>query len=269
MRDTVIEPFQLLQKRMGVKKPGKKLLETHPAGFIAYDLLYSDGHLVLDETLEERRARLLALCRMAGWPVSRQFEVAGSDDVQRAFERARAHGNEGLVLKRRGSSYEYGQRNKSWLKVKEPGGSLDTVIMYAHAGSGRRGGLYSDFTLGIRVDEDARYSEQFVPIGKAYGGYSDEELKRLNRRIKELAVERFGPTLSLMPGIVVELEFDAIQRNARTKAGYSLRLPRFRAIRWDLSAADTDTLAEVERLYQERMRRPAVAGGEHRPVLYP
>ena len=264
-----IQPFQRLQKRMGVKKPGKKLLAEHPVIFIAYDLLFLDGVTVLDLPLLQRRSRLETLCARTGIPCSRQHDITSSDDIEQLFQLALVHGNEGLMLKRRDSVYEYGQRNRSWLKVKQPGGSLDTVIMYAHAGSGRRGGTYSDFTLGIRVDEDERYEEQFIPIGKAYGGYTDEELKKLNRRIKELAVERFGPTLSLRPGIVVEVEFDDIQINRRTKAGYTLRLPRFRAIRWDLSAADTDTLADVERLYRKRAERGGSVDLSTNPVLFP
>lgn len=268
LEDGRIQPFQRLQKRMGVKKPGKKLLDEHPVRFIAYDLLFLDGEEVIDQPLHLRRRRLEEFCAQTGLPCSRQHEVASVADIERLFRQALEHGNEGLMLKRLESTYEYGQRNKSWLKVKQPGGSLDTVIMYAHAGSGRRGGTYSDFTLGIRVDEDERYEEQFIPIGKAYGGYTDEELKKLNRRIKELAVERFGPTLSLRPGIVVEVEFDDIQVNRRTKAGYTLRLPRFRSIRWDLSPADTDTLADVEGLYRQRAERSGDADPSRSPVLF-
>ncbi|TVQ66346.1 MAG: hypothetical protein EA363_13090 [Balneolaceae bacterium] len=268
LEDGRIQPFQRLQKRMGVKKPGRKLLAEHPVRFIAYDLLFLNGEEVIDLPLHKRRRLLEEFCAQTGLPCSRQHEIASAADIERLFRQALEHGNEGLMLKRRDSTYEYGQRNKSWLKVKQPGGSLDTVIMYAHAGSGRRGGTYSDFTLGIRVDEDERYEEQFIPIGKAYGGYTDEELKKLNRRIKELAVERFGPTLSLRPGIVVEVEFDDIQVNRRTKAGYTLRLPRFRSIRWDLSPADTDTLADVERLYRKRAERSGDADPSNSPVLF-
>lgn len=159
------------------------------------------------------------------------------------------------MLKKKNSAYEYGQRRKSWLKVKKPVGTLDTVIMYAHAGSGKRGGYYSDFTLGIRVKEDERYEEEFIPIGKAYGGYSNKEMVKLNKQIKELAVEKYGPTLGLIPKIIVELEFDDIRVNKRTKANYTLRLPRFKAIRWDLGPKDADTLKDVERMYREKINR--------------
>lgn len=254
-KDDTILPFQLLQKRMGIKKPGKKILEKYPVLFIAYDLLFTDGKPIFDLKLPARRKLLEKLSKKHHLPTSVQFEISGNDDIEYLFNRALRHGNEGLMLKHKESKYEYGQRRKSWLKVKKPGGSFDTVVMYAHAGSGKRGGTYSDFTLGISVKEDERYEEEFIPIGKAYGGYTDEELKKINQRVKELTVERYGPTLGLIPKLVVEIEFDDIQINRRTKAGYTLRLPRFKAIRWDLGPEDVDTLKTVEKMYQEKLQQ--------------
>ncbi len=262
-----IQPFQLLQKRMGLKKPSKKILKELPVLFIAYDLLYLDDSPIFDKSLEQRREKLEILSEKYNIPVSNQFELSDSDILDELFDRAIAHGNEGLMLKKRGSVYEYGQRGKTWLKVKKPGGTLDTVIMYAHAGSGKRGGLYSDFTLGISVKNDDRYEEEFIPIGKAYGGYTDDELKKMNSEIKKLTVERYGPTLGLIPGLMVELEFDDIQMNKRTKAGYTLRLPRFKRIRWDLSPEDADTLTEVERLYKIRVEKERLVQGNN-PSFY-
>src|SRR5699024_5047410 len=220
------------------------------------------------KTLNERRSVLNTLSQEYQLPITNQFEITGRNGVDKLFDRALAHGNEGLMLKRKDSTYEYGQRRKSWLKVKKPGGTLDTVIMYAHAGSGKRGGYYSDFTLGIRVAEDERYEEEFIPIGKAYGGFTDEEMKRINKRIKDLTVEKYGPTLGLIPKIVVELEFDDIQVNKRTKANYTLRLPRFKAIRWDLSPEDTDTLKEVDRMYEQKIRRKRLKQAENPSFLF-
>jgi DNA ligase-1 len=267
-KDNTILPFQLLQKRMGVKKPSKKLLEQYPVLFIAYDLLYLDGDSLFDENLMERRKQLEKLAEEASIPLSTQMEISNEDDVEELFDRALAHGNEGLMLKRKDSTYEYGQRRKSWLKVKKPSGSLDTVILYAHAGSGKRGGTYSDFTLGISVKDDERYEEEFIPIGKAYGGYTNEELAELNKRIKTLTLERFGPTLLLKPELVVELEFEDIQVNKRTKAKYTLRLPRFKAIRWDLSPADADTLKDVERMYEEKLAAEREGQGQNPSFIW-
>ena len=142
------------------------------------------------------------------------------------------------------------------------------MILYAHAGSGKRGGTYSDFTLGISVKDDDRYEEEFIPIGKAYGGYSNEELAEMNKRIKGLILERFGPTLLLKPEIMVELEFEDIQINKRTKAKYTLRLPRFKGIRWDLSPSDADTLKDVERMFEEKLAQAREGQGKNPSFIW-
>jgi len=267
--DNTIRPFQFLQKRMGVKKPGKKILERYPVLFVAYDLIYHDDQPCFELPLIKRRNQLEQVASQFNLPITSQFNIESREDIDKHFEMALKHGNEGLVLKRSDSAYEYGQRRKSWLKVKKPGGTLDTVIMYAHAGSGKRGGYYSDFTLGISVREDERYEEEFIPIGKAYGGYTDDELVLMNEKISELAVDRYGPTLALRPGLMVEIEFDDIQVNKRTKANYTLRLPRFKAIRWDLSPDDADTLKDVERLYQKKLNDERLPQHENPSFLYP
>lgn len=254
-KDNTIMPFQLLQKRMGVKKPSATLLSELPVLFISYDVLFENGTPIFDKKLEDRRVILEELSKEHTLPITSQIQVKDHQHIEELFNRALAHGNEGLMLKRKDSTYEYGQRRKSWLKVKKPSGSLDTVILYAHAGSGKRGGTYSDFTLGISVKDDERYEEEFIPIGKAYGGYSNEELTEMNKRIKSLTQERFGPTVLLKPELMVELEFEDIQINKRTKAKYTLRLPRFKAIRWDLSPSDADTLKDVERMFEEKLQK--------------
>lgn len=258
-RDDKIMSFQHLQKRMGIKKPGKKVLSEYPVIFVSYDLLFIDGNPFFSNTLSDRRRRLEEIAKTYHIPITTQQELADEGSIEKLYNRALEHGNEGLMLKHKESTYKYGLRGKSWLKVKKPGGSLDTVIMYAHAGSGKRGGLYSDFTLGISVKEDDRYEEEFIPIGKAYGGYTDSELKKLNQKIKELSVEKYGPTLGLIPEIVVEIEFDDIRENKRTKAGYTLRFPRFKRIRWDLSPDDVDTIKDVEIRFIEKLNHPALS----------
>jgi len=268
-KDDRIQPFQLLQKRMGVKKPDRSLLDKYPVVFVAFDLLYSQNKPLFDRPLTDRRQKLEALCSRFNIPYTRQFTVTGREDVVKLFELALEHGNEGLMLKKKKSIYEYGQRRKSWLKVKKPGGSLDTVIMYAHTGSGKRGGYYSDFTLGIRVAEDDRYEEEFIPIGKAYGGYTDDEMKQLNKKIKNITAEKYGPTLGLFPEIVVELEFDDIQVNKRTKANYTLRFPRFKAIRWDLGPKDVDTLKNVEQLYEQKLNKQRLPQSKNPSIIAP
>lgn len=254
-KNNTILPFQLLQKRMGLKKPSTKILTQYPVIFISYDVLYFENQPVFEKSLETRRNLLNEISVNYGIPISIQTEIKNEEHVKVLFDQALANGNEGLMLKLKSSTYEYGQRKKSWLKVKQPSGSLDTILMYAHAGSGKRGGTYSDFTLGVSVKDDDRYEEEFIPIGKAYGGYTNKELEEINKKLKEITVERYGPTLGLLPEIVVELEFDAIQVNKRTKAKFTLRLPRFKAIRWDLTPKDVDTLRDVEKMYSQKLEQ--------------
>lgn len=254
-KNNTIQPFQWLQKRMGVKDPNSKLLKEHPVIFVAFDILYHNGETLFKRTLTDRLNILDQLCNKYDIRRVSRFELKSVKDVESLFELAISHGNEGLVLKKSESLYEFGQRKRTWLKVKKPGGSIDTVILYAHAGNGKRGGTYSDFTLGVKVDDPEEYGQEFIPIGKAYGGYTDEELERLNSEIRPLILEKFGPTLMLKPKIVVEIEFDEIQVNKRTKAGFTLRFPRFRAIRWDKPASEVDTLSEISRLYELKSNR--------------
>jgi DNA ligase-1 len=119
------------------------------------------------------------------------------------------------------------------------------------------------------VRDDERYEQEFIPIGKAYGGYTDEELHQLNDKISELKVARYGPTLALKPSLMVEIEFDDVQVNNRTKAGYTLRLPRFRSIRWDLGPDDTDTLRDVDQLYRQKLNRDRKKQGDDPSFVYP
>lgn len=267
-KDNTIQPFQMLQKRMGVKKPSKKLLAEVPVLFISYDVLYFENKSLFDLPLVDRRKYLQKIGDRFQIPITSQMEITSKTDVEKLFQRAINHGNEGLMLKRKDSVYEYGQRRKSWLKVKKPSGSLDTVLLYAHAGSGKRGGLYSDFTLGISVKDDDRYEEEFVPIGKAYGGYSNEELKKLNLLIKELTLERFGPTVLLKPHLVIELEYEDVQVNNRTKAKFTLRFPRFKAIRWDLSLSDVDSLKDVEQQYQHKINAKHISQNTNPSIIF-
>ena len=240
---------------MGVKKPSKELMGKYPVLFIVYDLLYLDQKETVSQSLIQRRISLQKLAKKYEFPISKQHSVDSKNQVEQLFEQALAHGNEGLMLKEKNAPYSFGERKNHWLKVKRPSGSIDTVILYAQAGSGKRGGSYSDFTLGVSVKEDPRYEEEFIPIGKAYGGYTDQEWKDLNKAIKGCIIDRFGPTAQLRPEIVVELEFEAIQPNPRTKAKYTLRFPRFKAIRWDLSPKDVDSLEQVEMLFREHQSK--------------
>lgn len=242
--------FNALQQRLGVKSPKLSLIQSYPVHFVAYDLLFNEEQVLFDRPFKLRRTGLETFCKTHGISVSETHSVKSSDEIKTLFQKIRESGHEGLMLKTAEGTYASGQRKKTWMKVKEPARSLTTAILYAHSGSGKRGGYYSDFTLGVRIS--VATDSPFVPIGKAYGGYTDDDLKKLNQALKTAALERFGPTLMVKPEIVVELEFDEIQLNPRTKAGFSLRFPRFKRIRWDLSAPDADTLEEVRSRYKNR-----------------
>jgi len=246
-------PFSALQQRLARKEVPLFLPLETPAAFIAYDLLLRDGRELLDRPIEERRVELERLLAAAGEPllVAPQFTVAGRDELERLFEQARARGNEGLVLKRRGSRYEAGRRGGAWLKWKRPLATLDVVITAAEQGHGKRAGVLSDYTFAVRA------GDRFVNVGKAYSGLTDEEIRELTERLRELAVARAGPLLIVRPEIVLEVAFNGVQKSARHDSGFALRFPRIVRWRRDKRPDQTDDLDRVREIYR---RQSSVSG---------
>jgi DNA ligase-1 len=211
---------------------------------IAYDLLYRNGRLLLDDPIQERRKAMEQL----GLDTSPQTPLIGLDAQ---FTAARQRGNEGLLLKRQGSRYEAGKRSADWLKVKRPCGTLDVVITAAEQGHGRRATVLSDYTFAVRSPAG------FLNVGKAYSGLTDEEIRELTRLLKALVTDRYGGRVLLVrPEIVLEVAFDGVQRSPRHKSGYSLRFPRILRWRQDKRPEDCDTLATVEEMYERSLRPP-------------
>lgn len=233
-------PFALLQQRLARKNVPAQLREQIPVVFLAYDLLYENGQLLLDLPIEQRRQRLE---RQSGVLISPQYSYSSPEELDQLWQAARSRGNEGLVLKRRGSRYEPGKRSGLWCKVKKPYGTLDVVITAAEQGHGRRAAMLSDYTFAVR-DGDA-----FLNVGKAYSGLTDDEIRELTRLLRSLATERFGRVLLVKPQIVLEVAFDGIQQSSRHKSGFALRFPRILRWRRDKSPAGADTLDTVRRLY--------------------
>ena len=238
-------PFTALQQRLARKKVTPALLAEIPVVFMAYDILYRDGDLLLDRPVEERRAILEPTFGGLGPPLllSPQYAASTTADVNRLFAEARDSANEGLVLKRRGSVYEPGRRSGAWYKVKRPYATLDVVITAAEQGHGRRATVLSDYTFAVRA------GDRFLNVGKAYSGLTDEEIRQLTRLLRASQIERYGRVLTVRPEIVLEVAFDGIQKSPRHKSGYAMRFPRIVRWRQDKTAAECDTLERVEELY--------------------
>lgn len=238
-------PFFALQRRLSRKRLTAEILEQVPVIFMAYDILYLDGDLLLDTPLEQRRALLEQTLAGHGAPllVSPQQRA---DNLETRFTEARERGNEGLVLKRPGSAYESGRRSGAWVKIKRPYATLDVVITAAERGHGKRATLLSDYTFAIR--DGAR----LVNIGKAYSGLTDSEIRELTRLLPSLAQEESGRVLLVRPAIVLEVAFDAIQRSKRHASGYALRFPRIVRWRRDKTPDQADSLARVRQLHEGR-----------------
>jgi DNA ligase-1 len=160
---------------------------------------------------------------------------------------ARASGIEGLMLKRWESPYIAGRVKGHWFKWKRDALTIDAVLMYAQRGHGKRSSFYSDFTFGCwRPNDDG--GRELVPVGKAYSGFTDAELKRLDRWVRDHTVERYGPVRVLDPALVAEFEFDSVHPSTRHKSGLALRFPRFHRIRWDKPAAEADDVETLKKL---------------------
>ena len=246
----VILPFSELQKRLGRKNVGSQLLAAVPVVLVAYDLLYAGGKVLIDQPLSERRHLLGQLVsdqgplRMSQGKLLR--EAAMLDDE---FERARARGNEGLMIKSPSSPYKPGRRGRDWLKLKRAIATLDVAVTAVEVGHGKRRNLLSDYTFAVRrsVDDD-----ELLNIGKAYSGLTDQELTELTEWFKEHTLQEFGHgrVRIVEPRIVIEVTFDRVQPSKRHKSGYALRFPRILRLRADKNTTDIDTLETVRRLVE-------------------
>ncbi len=236
-------PFAQLQRRIGRRTLGAKLRAEVPVVLIAYDLLELGGVDVRERPLSWRRAELAGLVsnkraesRIIISPVA---ATASWDDVRAAHERARALCAEGLMLKRLESAYGVGRRKGGWWKWKVVPYTVDAVLVYAQAGSGRRASLHTDYTFAV-WDGDA-----LVPFAKAYSGLTDVELRQLDAWIRRNTLEKFGPVRSLKQEHVFELAFEGIAESPRHKAGVAVRFPRILRWRTDKTPKDADSLATL------------------------
>jgi DNA ligase-1 len=243
-------PFNALQRRLGRKQPGSRLLAECPAAFVAYDLLEQGGDDWRSRPLSHRRAALESLIQQlsetADTPAAGRLRLSERlaldtwEQLELLRQQARTAGAEGLMLKALASPYLTGRKRGHWWKHKLDPFHLDAVLLYAQAGSGRRANLFTDYTFGLWDDNGV-----LVSFAKAYSGLDDGEITTLDRWIRAHTTERFGPVRAVEPLQVFELAFEGIQRSSRHKSGIAVRFPRISRWRQDKPPAEADTLASA------------------------
>jgi len=246
----VILPFSELQKRLGRKNVGTQLLTAVPVVLVAYDLLYATGKVLINQPLSDRRHLLAQIVPDQGplrMSSGKLFQDAAMLDDE--FDRARARGNEGLMIKSPESVYKPGRRGRDWLKLKRAIATLDVAVTAVEVGHGKRRNLLSDYTFAVRRSTE---DDELLNIGKAYSGLTDRELTELTEWFKEHTLQEFahGRVRVVEPAIVIEVTFDRVQPSKRHKSGYALRFPRILRLRPDKKPTDIDTLETVRRLVE-------------------
>jgi len=245
MRDGVIAPFNDLQQRLNRKVATPKMIADYPAWVRLYDILEQGGADLRPLTFDERRRRLEAWYRAAPRPImdiSPLLPFSHWDELRELRDGARERAIEGLMLKRGDSAYVSGRPKGPWFKWKRDALTIDTVLMYAQRGHGKRSSFYSDYTFGVwREDE-------LVPVGKAYSGFTDEELRRLDRWVRDHTIDRFGPVRAVAQDLVLEVAFDSVHHSTRHKSGLAMRFPRVHRIRWDKPAGEADRVESLLKL---------------------
>jgi DNA ligase-1 len=267
-------PFTELQKRLGRKQMDLWLQQDIPVKFVAFDLLYQDGELLLDMPLAERRKRLEGIFSGSGAgsgagagatsteAVIRLAPVTlcdSAESIEKTFRETLAAGHEGVMVKAPQSLYTPGRRGGAWFKLKEAYATLDVVVTAVEYGHGRRHSVLSDYTFAIRD------GKRLLNIGKAYSGLTDAEIREYTAIFTEITIEDQGFRRSVEPKIVIEVAFNNIQKSARHASGFALRFPRIVRFRPDKSAAEIDTLETVQQLYGRQITLPrntAQAGGK-------
>jgi DNA ligase 1 len=232
--------FNALQQRLGRKIVSQKMLGAYPAFVRLYDILFDGDEDLRELPWTERRNRLERFVTTLDpdrFDVSRLIEAGSFEELEDRRLNARDASIEGIMLKRRDSRYVAGRRTGLWYKWKRDPLTADCVLMYAQRGSGKRSSYYSDYTFGCWTDGD-----ELLPVGKAYFGFTDEELKWLDRWIRGHTVERFGPVREVEKSLVLEVAFDSIHRSTRHKSGLAMRFPRISRIRTDKPAAESDRI---------------------------
>ena len=255
-----VQSFNVLQQRLNRKTVTANLLAEFPAHLRAYDLLVDGDEDLRERPFLERRARLEQFIARLGEPridLSRLVPFASWDELAAARRNPAAAGAgpdaeavEGIMLKRRDAPYLPGRPRGPWWKWKRDPFVVDTVLMYAQRGHGKRSSYYSDYTFGVWTRGEE--GDLLVPVGKAYFGFTDEELIQLDRFVRRNTVARFGPVREVVhaggQGLVLEVAFEGLQRSTRHKSGLAMRFPRVNRLRWDKPPGEADRLETLERM---------------------
>jgi DNA ligase 1 len=245
VHDGRVAPFNDLQQRLNRKRPTARQLTSFPARVRLYDILFDGAEDLRAHPFDARRARLEAWfdrVRPDGMDLSPLVPFRDWDDLATLRAGARDAAIEGLMLKRADSAYVAGRPRGAWFKWKRGPLTIDCVLMYAQRGHGKRSSFYSDYTFG------AWRGDALVPVGKAYFGFTDQELTQIDRWVRNNTTNRFGPVREVTPGLVFEVAFDSVHRSPRHKSGVAMRFPRIARIRWDKPAGEADRLEALERL---------------------
>jgi len=263
-REGVVAPFGDLQQRLNRKTVDAKMLRGFPAGIRAYDLLALDGEDLRTLSFVERRARLEDLIvglgseRIDLSPLQPFGSWAELTDLRASPPPGDPQIAEGLMLKEKTSIYEAGRPKGPWFKWKRDPFLIDAVLMYAQRGHGKRSSFYSDYTFGVWTDGPDG-GRMLTPVGKAYFGFTDEELKQIDKFVRDNTIERFGPVRSVRAephkGLVFEVAFEGLQRSTRHKSGVAMRFPRISRIRWDKPPGEADELPTLERMLEKMEAR--------------
>ncbi len=243
--------FNELQQRLNRKLPTAKLLASNPVFLRAYDLLFLNGVDLRAQSTVVRRAKLVEAIASLGVQdvdVSSAFEFEDFETLDSLRQVPPDPAIEGVMLKRKDAPYQAGRTAGLWYKWKKTPLTADVVLMYAQRGHGKRSGIYSDFTFGAWSDDGAI----LLPVGKAYSGFTDEELAGIDRYVRENTIDRFGPVRSVKAepehGLVFEIEFEGIGFSTRHKSGIALRFPRVSRLRFDKLPRDADTVDSLKTL---------------------
>jgi DNA ligase-1 len=275
-------PFAVLGQRIGRKRVSNAWRKQVPVIFMAFDLMYANGELLLDLPLRERRNRLeavveklvehvrspLAIDERSKLPQGVMFAepdgegverlllspsrlVESAEDIDRAYADARARANEGVMLKAADSHYLPGRRGLAWLKLKRELATLDVVVTGAEFGHGKRAGILSDYTFAVRAANG-----ELLNVGKAYSGLTDAEIAELSAWMMEHTLEDQGYFRTVEPLMILEVAFNNIMRSDRHASGFALRFPRIVRIRTDKPLDEIDTVERVEEVYQSQVDKP-------------